>query len=86
MSLGTCLSSSTFAVVDNALPPNLSTSGLAASCDFSNGGADLNVSGGVGPYTFLWSNSSTTEDLSNLAPGNYSVTVTGTNGCTSTIR
>ena len=84
VSLGTCLSTSTFAVTDNALPPNLSTSGLAASCDFSNGAADLNVSGGVGPFSFLWSNNATTENLSNLPAGNYSVTVTGTNGCTST--
>lgn len=82
VSLGTCLSSSTFSVVDNALPPNLSASGTSANCGLSDGAADLNVSGGVGPFTYLWSNAAMTEDISNLTPGNYLVTVTGTNSCT----
>jgi len=47
------------------------------TCINSNNGAiDLTVIGGVSPYTFLWSNSATTEDISGLAPGTYTVTVT----------
>ena len=84
VSLGTCLSSSTFVIADNALSPNLSASSLSASCGQSNGSADLNISGGTGPFTFIWSNAVTTEDLANLAPGTYSVTVTGANSCTET--
>ncbi|HBG69245.1 MAG: hypothetical protein A2W93_04105 [Bacteroidetes bacterium GWF2_43_63] len=50
-------------------------------CTNASGAVDLTVSGGTVPYTFLWSNSSTTEDLSALAAGNYSCTVTDNAGC-----
>ncbi len=36
---------------------------------------------GTPPYTFLWSNGATTQDISGLAPGIYSVQVTDANGC-----
>lgn len=39
------------------------------------------VTGGVPPYTYLWSNGSSAPTISNLAAGNYSVTVTDANGC-----
>ncbi|MCX6297067.1 MAG: T9SS type A sorting domain-containing protein [Bacteroidetes bacterium] len=42
---------------------------------------DVTTTGGVGSYTFSWSNGATTEDLSGLAPGVYTVIVTDANGC-----
>ena len=48
----------------------------------ANGGIDIDVTGGTMPYTYAWSNGATTEDLVNLVPGAYLVTVTDANGCT----
>ena len=48
----------------------------------STGSLDLTVSGGITPYTYNWSNSGTTQDISNLLAGLYAVTVTDANGCT----
>jgi gliding motility-associated-like protein len=62
-----------------------SISGTNVSClGGSNGSVDLTVNGGTAGYTYLWSNGATTQDISNLAFGNYSVTVTDANACTTT--
>ncbi len=51
----------------------------------ANGTATAIVSGGVGPYTYLWSPSAQTTQIANgLVAGTYSVTVTDANGCTVT--
>ena len=49
----------------------------------NSGSIDLQVAGGTAPYTFLWSNGSTTENLTNVPANNYLVTVTDSNGCIS---
>ncbi len=53
------------------------------SCNgFGDGSVDLSVLGGASPFTFLWSNGATTEDVSNLSAGTYTVTVTDDFSCT----
>jgi SprB repeat/Secretion system C-terminal sorting domain len=47
-----------------------------------SGSIDLSVNGGTGAYMYSWSNGSTTQDISNLAGGSYTVTVTDVLGCT----
>ena len=46
-----------------------------SACSAPTGALDIIVTGGSPPYTFLWSNGATTEDIQNLTPGLYSVTV-----------
>ena len=56
-----------------------------STCGNSNGSIDISVSGGTPGYTYLWSNQATTQDVSGLAPGNYSVIVTDANGCSKSL-
>lgn len=49
-----------------------------------DGAVNISVSGGTTNYTYLWSNSATTQNISGLSQGMYSVTVTDANGCTVT--
>ena len=65
--------------ISNPLPIELSTSTNSDPC--ASGSIDLTVSGGTSPYRYLWSNSATSEDLSGVSTGYYSVVVTDANGC-----
>ena len=47
----------------------------------NNGFIDLSITGGIPPYSILWSNGATTEDLNNLIAGDYIYTVTDSNAC-----
>lgn len=53
-----------------------------ASCT-NDGSASVIASGGTSPYSYLWSNSVTLQNVTGLISGPYSITVTDDNGCTS---
>ncbi|MBC7774322.1 MAG: hypothetical protein H7246_02705 [Phycisphaerae bacterium] len=48
------------------------------------GGVDLSVQNGIPPLAYLWSNNTTSEDLTSVGAGSYQVTVTDAGGCTKT--
>lgn len=47
----------------------------------STGAVSVLPSGGVTPYTYLWSNGNTTNSINDLAAGSYTVTITDNNSC-----
>jgi len=51
-------------------------------CGQQNGSIDIDVTGGSGSYGYSWDNGVTTQDLSNINQGTYTVTVTDANSCT----
>tara|TARA_Y100000034_G_scaffold32291_1_gene39559 strand:+ start:126988 stop:133959 length:6972 start_codon:yes stop_codon:yes gene_type:complete len=80
-----CPIEETFVIID---PPGMTVTSTitdAVDCAVADRGAiDLTVVGGTPPYSFVWSNTETTEDISNLPAGDYSVTVTDSQGCNTT--
>lgn len=69
----------------NTLPSGNATATNVTCNGGNNGSVNLTSSGGTSPYTYLWSpGNQTTEDISNISAGNYSVTLTDNSGCTFT--
>lgn len=52
-----------------------------ASCGSCDGTAEPDAMLGIPPYTYAWNDGQTTEVATGLCPGEYSVTVTDTQGC-----
>jgi gliding motility-associated-like protein len=68
-----------FTGVVTAVSTNVSCNGA------SNGSIDISVIGGPLIATYQWSNGVFTEDIMNLSPGSYTLTVTDINGCSATL-
>ncbi|MCC6690858.1 MAG: SprB repeat-containing protein, partial [Bacteroidia bacterium] len=54
-----------------------------ATCS-TGGSVSVSVSGGSPVFTYLWSNGSSAQTISNVVAANYTVTVTDAGGCTTT--
>lgn len=90
-----CPGSYAYTVTDNAgctyedtleilspIPPTVTVANITPSTEANDGAVDINVSGGVPPYTYIWNpGGATTQDINSVSPGTYSVTVTDDNGC-----
>ena len=65
--------------------PTAIASATPVSCNGgTNGAVTLVVNGGTPAYSYSWSNGSVTQNLTGVAAGTYTVTVTDANGCTIT--
>jgi len=59
---------------------------INVSCfGFTDGEIHVDVSGGMPPYDYIWSNSSNDEDLIGIPAGNYSCTITDAFGAETTV-
>ncbi len=71
--------------VFNAAQLNIITDDVTnASCGEADGSISLTVEGNIPPYTYEWADGNPNEDLINLSPGVYDLSVTDAVGCTTT--
>ncbi len=82
-----CIQTAQYTVTEPAIIV-LDSSATTATCAAPDGSASAIISGGVYPYTYLWSPnaaSQTDSVATNLTAGNYSVTITDANNCLRTL-
>lgn len=75
-----CSATAIFTIGDTPIP-TLAFSIISSTCGDVNGSIDLIVTGGIAPYSYIWWNGETTEDINNFPAGSYGVTVIGSDGC-----
>lgn len=68
-------------VVIGGFTATVSTAGLPDDCAASTGSAWATATG-LAPFTYVWSGAQTTDSISGLAAGTYTVTATAADGCT----
>ena len=64
------------------LETDISTISALECADTMDGSLTADVNGGSPPYTYVWSNGEETQQIENLGPGQYFVTIADDNGCT----
>jgi PKD repeat protein len=79
----TCLLQQEFVISESGAPIIMLDSIITGTCSGNLSSIYINTIGGVGPFIYDWSDGSTNQDLINVLPGNYTVEVTGQNGCSS---
>ncbi len=77
---GKCEDDASTTIDENPPNFNVSVSTTPAGCGENDGTASVQVSPS-GSYSFLWSNGATTQDISNVSPGTYTVTITSGESC-----
>jgi hypothetical protein len=82
-----CISQSGPYTITNTPGPTADFTAEEISCHGANDGSiDVSVSGGTLPYDYEWNTGETTQDLNNLGPGQYMLTITDENSCEDIIQ
>ncbi len=78
-----CSASVSLVISDSQGPTLTVQNATNAVCTPNNGSMTVAASGGLAPYTYLWSHNPALNSATatGLAPGNYGITVTDANGC-----
>jgi gliding motility-associated-like protein len=83
-SLG-CTSTQNFSILQHAAAMTVESTVHPVTCfGDSSGSVSVTISGGISPFSYVWSTGSTASFLHSLPEGFYSVTITGQDGCTTT--
>ncbi|MEO0732655.1 MAG: carbohydrate-binding domain-containing protein, partial [Bacteroidota bacterium] len=70
--------------ISEPTPPSVTVSSTDADCNGAGGTVTATPAGGSGNYTYLWSNGATTQTVTGLNVGTYSVVVTDADNSTCT--
>ncbi|MFC2086100.1 T9SS type A sorting domain-containing protein [Bacteroidota bacterium] len=76
-----CTASKLFTINEVGAPSVVVDSIVEGGCGESNGAIYISVYGVADEYFYLWSNDSTTEDITGVNAGEYDVVVSDTSGC-----
>ena len=80
-----CASTDTVIITEPTVLSSVISASVNVSCNSgSNGAATVSASGGTTPYSYSWPSGDTTATDTGLTQGNFVVTVTDSNNCTST--
>jgi gliding motility-associated-like protein len=77
-----CTATASVTITQPASALSIVTSPQNILCLNGTGSITSTPNGGVSPYSFSWSNNATTQNITNLQAGSYTVTVQDANGCT----
>lgn len=80
-----CTASQNYMLSNVSGPTAIIQTVIPVTCNGNGGGVNLEITGGVPPFTYLWSNGETTQDLQGIPIGDYDVMVTDGNGCSDMI-
>ncbi len=76
-----CTSMATAQVGSSAAPTSV-LNAINGTCQITPQ-INLTILGGTQPFTFVWSNGATSQNLTGITAGSYTVTITDANGCKS---
>lgn len=79
----TCLLSQNFVINEENGPIIVTDSITDATCSGDLSAVYISTIGGISPFNYNWSNGTSNEDLTNVLPGEYTVEVEGSDGCSS---